>query len=60
MIRRIRAAWMAFCRPELVEESPEETAQVLMQIRRESSRRTLACVVSRLEELTNELRVGVK
>lgn len=56
MIRRIRAAWAAFRQPELLEESPEETAEVLVKVRQEASRKTLAAVITRLEELTDELR----
>ena len=56
MIRRIRAALAAFWQPELIEESPEETAEVLVKVRREASRKTLAAVIARLEELTDELR----
>lgn len=56
MIRRIRAAWAAFWQPELIEESPEEAAEVLVKVRREASRKTLAAVIARLEELTDELR----
>lgn len=39
MIRRIRAAWAAFRQPELIEESPEEAAEVLVKVRREAEKR---------------------
>lgn len=39
MIRRVRAAWAAFCDPSLLEDSPEETAEALVQVRRDTEKR---------------------
>lgn len=39
MIRHIRAAWAAFRHPELIDESPEDTAKAYAQIVKDTEHR---------------------